>query len=95
MSLKVENMLDLTLNTEEDLREKSPDLHIGYDAEQKTWELIVKYSQTLEPLRALGISIVYLLNNYAILKSRKQHFRRLWIFRGLSTLKNPKRPVFC
>lgn len=94
MSLKVENMLDLTLNTEEDLREKSPDLNIGYDAEQKTWELIVKYSQTLEPLRALGISIVYLLNNYAILKVPEAALQTVMDFPRIEYIEKPKRLFF-
>ncbi len=34
--------------------------------EQKTWELIVKYSGNLQVLEEMGISIVYLMNHYAI-----------------------------
>ena len=34
---------------------------------ERTWELIVKYSGSLDTLKTLNIKIVYLLNHYAIL----------------------------
>ena len=37
------------------------------EPEQKTWELIIKYSGDLQVLIDAGIAIVYLLNNYAVI----------------------------
>lgn len=64
---KVENVLNLAFHMADGQREKSGDLNVGYDPADKTWELIVKYSGSLDELLAAGISVVYLLNNYAIL----------------------------
>ena len=48
MSQKIENQLNLALSITEEERQKSESLDIGYDLEEKEWELIVKYSGTLE-----------------------------------------------
>ena len=41
---KLENMLNLALDATEAEREKSLNLDVGYDRQERTWELIVKYS---------------------------------------------------
>ena len=51
MSQKIENQLNLALSITEEERQKSESLDIGYDLEEKEWELIVKYSGTLERVR--------------------------------------------
>ena len=48
MSQKIENQLNLALDITEEERQKSESLDIGYDPEEKEWELIVKYSGTLD-----------------------------------------------
>ena len=42
MSQKIENQLNLALSITEEERQKSESLDIGYDLEEKEWELIVK-----------------------------------------------------
>ncbi|MDF2821677.1 MAG: hypothetical protein K0R15_2118 [Clostridiales bacterium] len=65
---KIENQLNLALQTPESEREKSLDLNIGYDAEDKEWELIIRYYGSLDIVREeLNIEIVELLSNYAVL----------------------------
>ena len=44
---KLENMLNLALDATEAEREKSLNLDVGYDRQERTWELIVKYSGTI------------------------------------------------
>ena len=44
---KLENMLELSLSSNENQREKSENLNVGYDAQTKRWELIIKYSGEL------------------------------------------------
>lgn len=41
---KAENLLNLALETPEAEREKTEELNVGYNKEERTWELIVKYS---------------------------------------------------
>ena len=47
-SQKYENLLNLALDTEESVRSKSLDLNVGYEKEDNTWELIVKYHGSLQ-----------------------------------------------
>lgn len=65
---KRENLLNLALDATRRELEQSMDLQTGYDAEQQTWELIIRYSMSLDQLRQEypQISIVELLNGYAI-----------------------------
>ena len=64
---KIENMLNLALNTPEDVREKSLNLNVGFTTITRTWELIVKYNGDLSRLLSLGIKAEMLLAGYAIL----------------------------
>ena len=43
-SQKLENLLNLALNSAEDEREKSLNLNVGYDPLEREWDLIIKYS---------------------------------------------------
>ena len=74
---KMENLLNLALNATEQEREKSLDLDTGYDREERTWEVIVKFGGTEAALKKLlaekfpveydRIRITNLRNEYAIL----------------------------
>ena len=44
---KLETLLNLALETTNEEREKSDDLNAGYNEQEKTWELIVRYSGSL------------------------------------------------
>ena len=50
---KMENQLNLALDATEQEREKSLDLDVGYDTEENTWEVIVKYTGSGEALQEL------------------------------------------
>ena len=66
---KLENLLNISLQATKEDREKSEELGIGYDPEQNTWELIVRYTGSLDGLRTRypQIRIRELLNQYAVL----------------------------
>ena len=66
---KLENLLNISLQATKEEREKSEELGIGYDPEQNTWELIVRYTGSLDGLsiRYPQIRIRELLNQYAVL----------------------------
>lgn len=44
---KLENLLNLSLDTTAEERSRSSELETGYNPEEQTWELIVKYSRSL------------------------------------------------
>ena len=65
MSQKIENQLNLALDITEEERQKSESLDIGYDLEEKEWELIVKYSGTLERVRTRAVYVTELTGGSA------------------------------
>jgi len=64
---KLENLLNLALETPENIRQKSLNLNVGFEEQSKSWELIVKYNGSLEELKKEGIIVEELLAGYAIL----------------------------
>ena len=47
---KRENLLNLALSATDEERERSENLDVGYDPEERTWELIVRHSGSLAGL---------------------------------------------
>lgn len=64
---KLENQLNLALEATPEERERSEDLNVGYNPTERTWELIVRHSESIDELKELGVVIEPLLNNYSIL----------------------------
>lgn len=94
-SEKVDNQLNLALDVSQRQREKTMDLDVGYDPENRTWELIVKYSGSLDRLREeLSISVVELMNEYAIITIPQDQVDRLAGYEEIEYIEKPKRLVF-
>ena len=47
---KLENLLNISLQATKEEREQPEELGIGYDPEQNTWELMVRYPGSLAGL---------------------------------------------
>ena len=70
---KFENQLNLALDLSEEEREKSEDLDAGYDKETNQWEVIFRYSGTLDTIKrsettvieplSMGYAIAYIKEN--------------------------------
>ena len=60
---KLENQLNLALNTPDNIRGKTENLNVGYEPEDEVWELIVRYSGSLEKVKMLGVLVTELLDN--------------------------------
>ena len=67
MDQKLENILNLALETPEEEREQTESLNVGYSAKNRSWELIVKYHGSLDRLREQNIVVEELIAGYAIL----------------------------
>lgn len=91
---KIENLLNLALNATRREREKSLELDVGYSRDDKEWELIVKYSGTLNELREIGIQVVELSNEFAILTVSESLVERLADFPQIEYVEKPKRLFF-
>ena len=74
----VENVLNLALDATEEERIKSLNLNVGYDTQDKEWEVIIKYSGSLDEVRAFAINVTELRNGYAIIRVRENDIKRLF-----------------
>lgn len=64
---KFENQLNLALDLSEEEREKSEDLDAGYDKETNQWEVIFRYSGTLDTIKRSETTVIEPLSKgYAI-----------------------------
>lgn len=91
---KLENILNLALDATEEERQKSLELDVGYDAIEREWDLIVKYSGSLEEIRNLGIQVVELQNEFAIVTIKESLIERLSEFPQIEYIEKPKRLFF-
>ena len=89
-SQKIENLLNLALDATAREREKS----VGYDPVEKEWELIVKYSGSLEAVRALASRVVELQNEYAVITIRESDIEALTQIPEIEYIEKPKRLFF-
>lgn len=93
-SQKAENLLNLALDANEEEREKSTQLEIGYNPLEKTWELIVKYSGNLEPLREIAENVTELVNEYAVITVKESVIETIAAFPQIEYIEKPKRLFF-
>ena len=101
-SQKLENLLNLALDTPMAQRDKSMELNVGYDKEDSTWELIVKYHGDLRQ----GLSVLYvlprqdlirveeLIAGYAILTVPESMIDALSDVEEIEYIEKPKRLFF-
>lgn len=74
---KLENLLELSLDVSEQTREKSENLSAGYDPEERTWEVILRYSGDSGELQSRYREITPLLGGYAIAIVSESELRAL------------------
>ncbi len=88
---KLENMLELSLAANENQREKSENLNVGYDSLTKRWELIIKYSGEL--LLPDYISVLPLYGGYAIISIPETEIESLSQNPQIEYIEKPKNLV--
>lgn len=94
MSQKLENLLNLALDADQGERERSEELDVGYDKEENVWELIVKYSGTLEAVRQTARSVTKLLNGYAVIVIEEERIGQLAQLPEVEFIEKPKKLYF-
>ncbi|MBQ9489737.1 MAG: S8 family serine peptidase [Lachnospiraceae bacterium] len=96
MSQKLENQLNLALDTPEIEREQTVDLNVGFDAQMRTWELIIKYNGNPDDLTAsfkrigTGIVLEPLIAGYAILTVPEGYVERACAHPQIEYVEKPK-----
>ena len=93
-SQKLENLLNLALDSSAEERGKSLDLDTGYDAEEERWELIVKYNGNLRRLDGSVIGIEELIAGYAIVTIPQNLIESFIELEEVEYVEMPKRLYF-
>ena len=91
---KLENVLNLALDATEEERDKSLELNVGYNPIDREWDLIVKYSGSLECVRALGAQVVEMQNEFAIVTIRESLIDAMSDCPAVEYVEKPKRLFF-
>ena len=88
---KIENVLNMSMETSNEQREKSRELSVGFDPSDRTWEIIIKYSGdpvTLE--EELSMTFVILMNQFAISRGTQEQIERLARHPRVEFIEKPK-----
>ena len=95
-SAKIENLLNLALDVSEQERMRSPALSAGFEPAEQTWEVIVRYFGTLEPVRKQfpEWQITELLNEYAIIRLPEAQMDQLAGLVQIEYIEKPKQLFF-
>ncbi|NBH73089.1 peptidase S8 [Clostridiaceae bacterium] len=91
---KLENLLNLSLEVSPQERARSQELETGYLPEEKSWELIVKYSGNLDAVRELGVQVEEMRNEYAILVVPEALIDQVSALPQIEYVEKPKRLFF-
>ena len=94
MSQKIENILNLALEATPEERARSAELDVGYDAGERAWDLIIKYSGSLDAAREISESVTELLNNYAVVRIREDRIEALASLPEVEFVEKPKSLYF-
>ena len=94
MSQKIENILNLALEATPEERARSAELDVGYDAGERAWDLIIKYSGVLDVVREISESVTELLNNYAVVRIREDRIEALASLPEVEFVEKPKSLYF-
>lgn len=91
---KIENQLNLALEATPEEREKSVTLETGYDATDRTWEIIVKYVGDLSRIAQESVQVTELFNGYAILVVPESQLELVAALPEVIYIEKPKRLYF-
>ena len=92
---KVDEQLELALQVPEDVLEKDSNLSAGYNSDNKTWELIVRYNGDISRIgNELGIIVETLSYGYAIIIIPEQLIDRLAQYDEIIYIEKPRELEF-
>lgn len=91
---KLENLLELSLGVSEQTREKSENLSAGYNVEERTWEVILRYTGDISELMDRYGEVTPLLGGYAIVIVPESRLRALSEESMVEYIEKPKALYF-
>lgn len=88
---KIDNLLNLSTSVSKEDLNKSQELSIGYDSEERTWELIVKHTGDISVIYEYAEKPpVFLLGNYAIIQIKESRIRQFSNEKAVIFIEKPK-----
>ena len=93
-SQKLENILNLSLDSTEEEREKSGILEVGFNREERSWELIVKFHGDISRLADENITVEVLLAGYAIVTLPESLIPALVALEEIEYVEMPKELIY-
>lgn len=90
----LENLLNLALDVTQEERARSQELETGFDPEEQTWELIVKYSGSLDEIRRMGGMVEEMRNEYAVVTVPERLIEEISRLPQIEYIEKPKRLFF-
>lgn len=91
---KIDNTLNLAVEATPEEREKSLELNVGYDPKDRLWDVILKYSGSMEDIPIEGLQITPLLNQYAVIRVPQSQLDALANLPQIEYVEKPKRLFF-
>ena len=91
---KLENLLNLSLEVSPEERARYQALVMGYRPVEKKWDLIVKYSGSLDAVREMGVRVEEMRNEYAILIVPEDRIEEVSALPQIEYVEKPKRLFF-
>lgn len=91
---KIENLLNLSMDATQEERQKSPILETGYDELDDSWEVIVRFSGSLEEAVRPSWEVVSLSGGYAIITLPASEVGLLAALPQIEYVEKPKRLYF-
>ena len=59
MNPRIENLLQISADTSEDIRQQVPDMDAGFDDYDRTWEIIIKTAGSMDRIRSIYTCLLY------------------------------------
>lgn len=91
---KIDNLLNLAMDSTPREREKSWNLNVGYDETLQLWDVVVKYSGEEEGLAGEGITVVPLLGGYGVVTLPESALEAYSERAQIEFIEKPKRLYF-
>lgn len=91
---KLEPALNLAIDIKEENRDKFLETTEAYDGLTSRWDVIVRYSGSLDFLEEMDVKVVYLIGGYAILNLEEEFLEELTKYDEIIYVEMPKRVFF-
>ena len=91
---KLENLLNLALDSTPEERMRSDNLGTGYDMDDQTWEVIIKYTENLDNVRQIAEEVTELFGGFAVVRIKEDTLTLLTDIPQVTYVEKPKAVYF-